>query len=119
MGVRSPLFITFWKGMVMSTNVFVKSGRVTDLVPAGTTSTFTGNWMYKDAPKAAIQVVATAAATVVFDVSNDGVNAIATALGTVTLAASGSDGFTTDAPWKYIRARATANAGALSIYMSV
>ena len=109
----------FGKGMEMSANVFVKSGRVTDLVPAGTASTFTGNWMYKDAPKAAIQVVATAAATVVFDVSNDGVNAIATALGTVTLAASGSDGFTTDAPWKYIRARATANAGALSIYMSV
>lgn len=105
--------------MEMGSNVFVKSGRVTDLVPAGTTSTFTGNWMYKDAPKSSIQVVATAAATVVFDVSNDGVNAVATALGTVTLAAAGSDGFTTDAPWKYIRARATANDGTVSIYMSV
>jgi len=105
--------------MEMSENVFVKSGRVLKIVPEGTTSTFTGAWMFKDAPKAAIQVVATDAATVVFDVSNDGVNAVATVLGTVTLAAAGSDGFTTDAPWKYIRARATANAGALSIYMSV
>lgn len=103
----------------MSSNVFVKSGRVTDMVPAGSTSTFTGNWMYKDAPKSAIQVVATAAATVVFDVSNDGTNACATPLGTVTLAAAGSDGFTTDAPWKYVRARVTANSGAVSVYMSV
>jgi len=103
----------------MSENVFVKSGRVTNLVPDNSELTFTGNWMYKDAPKSAIQVVSTAAATVVFDVSNDGANAVATALGTVTLAAAGSDGFTTDAPWKYIRARVTANTGAVSIYMSV
>ena len=103
----------------MSQNVFVKSGRVVNLVPDGTTSTFTGNWMYKDAPKAAIQVVATGAATVVFEVSNDGVNACATALATVTLGAAGSDGFTTDAPWKYVRARATTNATAVNITMSV
>lgn len=103
----------------MSNNVFVKSGRVTNLIPNGTTTTLTGNWMYKDAPKSAIQVVATAAATVVFEVSNDGTNAVATALGTVTLAAAGSDGFTTDAPWKFVRARITANSGAVSIYMSV
>lgn len=103
----------------MSTNVFVRSGRVMDLVSEAKTGTFTGDWVFKDAPKAAIQVVATGAATVVFDVSNDGVNALATTLGTVTLAAAGSDGFTTDAPWKYIRARATANAGALTVKMSI
>lgn len=101
----------------MSSNVFVKSGRVSDLLTTATTAT--GDWKFKDAPKAAIQVVATAAATVVFDVSNDGTNAIATTLGTVTLAAAGSDGFTTDAPWKYIRARVTANSGTVTVTMSV
>lgn len=103
----------------MSENVFVKSGRVTNLIPDGTKTTLTGNWMYKDAPKSAIQVVADKAATVVFDVSNDGVNAVATVLGTVTLAAAGSDGFTTDAPWKYIRARVTYNTGTVNVTMSV
>lgn len=103
----------------MGTNVFVKSGRVTDIVSASSSGTSTGGWVYKDAPKSAVQVVATGAATVVFDVSNDGTNACATTLATVTLAAAGSDGFTTDAPWKYIRARITANAGLVSIYMSV
>jgi len=103
----------------MSENVFVKSGRVTNLIPDGTSTTLTGSWVYKDAPKSALQVVASAAATVVFDVSNDGVNAVATALGTVTLAAAGSDGFTTDAPWKYIRARITANSGTVNVTMSV
>ena len=101
----------------MSSNVFVKSGRVSDLLTTDTTAT--GDWKFKDAPKAAIQVVATAAATVVFEVSNDGTNAIATTLGTVTLAAAGSDGFTTDAPWKYIRARVTANSGTVTVTMSV
>lgn len=103
----------------MSENVFVKSGRVTNLVPDGTSTTLTGNWMYKDAPKGAIQVVATAAATVEFEVSNDGINAVDTLLGTVTLAGAGSDGFTTDAPWKYIRAVVTANSGTVNVTMSV
>lgn len=103
----------------MSENVFVKSGRVTNIVPDTTAGTITGDWRYKDAPKAAFQVVATAAATVVFEVSNDGVNALATSMGTVTLAAAGSDGFTTDSPWKFVRARVTANAGTINVTMSV
>lgn len=102
----------------MSQNVFVKSGRVVDIL-AATTGTATGAWMYKDAPAASFQVVSTASATVVFDVSNDGVNAVATTLGTVTLAAAGSDGFTTNAPWKYVRARVTANAGTVNVLMCV
>ena len=102
----------------MANNVFVKSGRVMDML-AATAGALTGNWIYKDAPKSAIQVVATAAATVVFDVSNDGVNAVATTLGTVTLVGAGSDGFTTDAPWKFIRARVTANSGTVNVTMSV
>ena len=104
----------------MSNNVFVKSGRVVDLVPnVGVGTTGAQPWMFKDAPKSAIQVVTTAAATIVFEVSNNGVNAIATTLATVSLAAAGSDGFTTDAPWKYIRANITSNSGIVNIYMSV
>lgn len=98
----------------MSHNVWVKSGRVIDLL-ASTSGTPTGDWMFKDAPLTSIQAVSTAAATVVIDVSNDGVNAAATALGTITLGGAGSDGFTTNAPWKYVRARVTANAGTVSV----
>ncbi len=101
----------------MGSNVFVKSGTILTLL-AVSSGTPTGSWMFKDAPKTAIQVVATGAATVVFEVSNDGINAVATTLGTVTLAAAGSDGFTTDAPWKYIRARVTANAANVSVIAS-
>ena len=101
----------------MSENVFVKSGRVIDIL-AVQSGTPTGSWMFKDAPKTAIQAVSTAAATIVIEASNDGVNAIATALGTITLAGAGSDGFTTDAPWKYIRARVTSNAGNVNVLVS-
>ena len=104
----------------MAENVFVKSGRVMDVVPAaGVSGTPTGAWVFKDAPNASFQVVATAAATVVFEVSNDGINAVATALGTVTLAGAGSDGFATNAAWKYVRARITSNSGVVNVYMCV
>ena len=99
----------------MSQNVYVRSGQVMDILAPTAAATITGPWMYKDAPKSTLQVVATAAATVVIEVSNDGVNAIATALGTVTLAGAGSDGFPIDAPWKYIRARVTANSGTVNV----
>ena len=71
------------EGFGMSMNTFVKSGRVTDILEPST-GTPTGDWKFKDAPKSAFQVVADAAATVVLEVSNDGVNPIATLLGTVT-----------------------------------
>jgi hypothetical protein len=113
----------------MNQNVFVKSGRVTDILPStGTTTTATGSWYWKDAPKSAIQasVVGTGAvsATIILEVSNDGVNAVSTALGTITLTGttSVSDGFTTDAPWKYLRARITAVSGTgatVNVNMSV
>ena len=102
----------------MSMNVFIKSGYVRDLLPLGTSGTPTGSWMFKDAPVVAIQVTATGAATVVFEASNDGVNTVATALGTVTLAGAGSDGLVTaNTPYKFIRARVTANAGTLGVNM--
>ena len=97
-------------------NVWVKSGKVHDLIQ-GATTTVTGDWKFKDAPKASIQATVSGtgavSATVVIDVSNDGVNATATPAGTITLSGttSYSDGFVTDSPWKYIRAHITAISG--------
>lgn len=96
----------------MSSNVFVKSGRVLDILPvAGVTTNVTGNWYFKDAPNAGIQAVLTGGAgtlgaTITIQVSNDGVNPCATAAGVITLSGTGtqSDGFATNAAWKYIRA---------------
>ena len=102
----------------MSQNVYVRSGMVSDLL-ALSTGTPTGDWKFKDAPQTTVQAVASAAATIVIEVSNDGVNAVATPLGTITLAAAGSDGFTTSAPWKFIRARVTANAGNVNVLTCV
>lgn len=101
-----------------SQDVWVKSGAVRNILPQDqTTTTLTGAWMFKDAPNASYQVVVsgtgTVTATVIFDVSNDGINAVTTTLGTVTLSGTttASDGFTTSAPWKYVRARVTAITG--------
>lgn len=57
------------------------------------------------------------AATIVVEATNfdDAANGDWTTLGTITLtlgATSTSDGFTSDAPWKYVRARITAISGA-------
>ena len=98
-------------------DVYLKCGRATDLLGTGTTTTATGNTQPKDAVYASFQatVVGTGAvtATVVIDCSNDGTNWCATALGTITLSGttSSSDGFTTSAAWKYVRARVTAVSG--------
>lgn len=102
----------------MSNNVWVKSGKVMDLLPnAGVTSTTTGDGRYKDSPYTSFQatVVGSGAvtATVAIDGSNDGVYWCSTVLGTITLSGttSASDGFVTIAPWKFVRARVTAISG--------
>lgn len=102
----------------MGSNVFLKSGTVRNMFPdTGVTTTATSNRVYKDSPKTTIQAIVTGTgavtATVVIDVSNDGDNWCSTVLGTITLSGttSSADGFTTDAPWKYMRARVTAISG--------
>lgn len=77
-----------------------------------------GPWLYKESPYAAFQInvdgtAGTQTATVVIEVSNDGVHPVATVLGTISLSGTltASDGFTTIASWKYIRARVTAISG--------
>jgi hypothetical protein len=110
-------------------NVWIKSGTTRNLfTEPGVTTTVTGNAAYKDSPFATFQatVVGTGAvtATVVLDVSNDGVYWVSTVLGTITLSGttSSSDGFTTTAPWKFVRARVTAISGTnaiVQVYMGV
>lgn len=110
-------------------NVWVKSGKVMNLFPgSGVTSTGAGNFVYKDAPKATFQAIVSGTgavtATVTIEYSNDGVNACSTVGGTITLSGttSSTDGFTSDAPWKYVRANVTAVSGTgatVQVYMGV
>ena len=113
-------------------NVWVKSGTVRNMYPEpGVISggTLTGAWLYKDSPTATFQAnvvgTGTVSATVVIEYSNDGVYACATVGGTITLSGttSSTDGFTSTSPWKYVRARTTANpsgtGATVQVYMGV
>lgn len=103
----------------MSSNVWIKSGTVRNGFPGtGVTITGAGAFLYKDSPEATFQATVTGTgavtATVTIEFSNDGVNALSTVGGTITLSGTttSSDGFTTAAaPWKYWRANVTAISG--------
>jgi hypothetical protein len=108
-------------------NVNLKSGYVHNIMRDETTDT-SGDWHYKDSPYAAFQatVAGTGAvtATVAIEVSNDGVNAVDTVMGTITLSGttSHSDGFTSVSPWKYVRAvttNVTGTGATVNVLMSV
>lgn len=109
-------------------NVNLKSGYVHDLMKNVTTNS-TGGWKYKDSPHATFHAVLTGTgavtATITIEVSNDGVNAVSTAAGTITLNGSApqSDGFTTQhSPWKYVRAvttNVTGTGATVNVYMGV
>lgn len=113
----------------MGSNVWVKSGTVRNMyVEPGTTTTATSIVCYKDSPYTTFQanVTGTGAvtATVVIDVSNDGTYWCSTVMGTITLSGttSSTDGFTSAAPWKFVRARVTAISGTgatVQVYMGV
>lgn len=110
-------------------NVWVKSGRVMNLFAgSGVTVTGAGSFVYKDSPTSTFQAVVSGTgavtATVTIEYSNDGVNALSTVGGTITLSGTttASDGFTSDAPWKYVRANVTAVSGTgatVQVYMGV
>ncbi len=109
----------------MSMNVWVKSGRVFNLTPvAGITTAVptNGTPIYKDSPYAAFQAIVTGTGAVSATVLIQGSNEEATWLGTKsnwitigTISLSGTttatDGLTTIAPWKYMRASVTAISG--------
>ena len=96
--------------------VRITSGRVVPIL-TGATGTGAGSGHYKDSPYSTYQATVTGtgavSATVAIEVSNDNTNWCSTAMGTITLSGttSSSDGFTTAAPWKYIRANVTAISG--------
>lgn len=101
-------------------NVWIKSGTVRNLLgtnDVGVTVTGTGTWRYKDSPNATFQGVVTGTgavtATINIEYSNDGINAISTTGGTITLSGttSSSDGFTSSSPWKFVRANVTTLTG--------
>jgi len=72
---------------------------------------------YKDSPYTTFQAVVigsgTVTATIVIECSNDGLYWCSTPLGTIVLSGTtfNSDGFITQAPWKYVRAKVTAISG--------
>ena len=110
-------------------NVWVKSGKIYNLFPEpGVLVTGAGTKIYKDSPYATFQAVLTGTgavtATVTIEVSNDGTNWGATVMGTITLSGTNavSDGFTTVAPWRFVRANVTAISGTaatVQVYMGV
>lgn len=112
----------------MSSNVWLKSGKVYNLLGTGVTSTGAGIGVYKDSPYSTFHGVVTGtgavAATINIEVSNDGVTWCSTVMGTITLSGttSSADGFTSQAPWKYVRANVTAISGTdatAQVYMGV
>lgn len=109
----------------MSMNAWIKSGKVYELTPAAgiTTATPTyGTPVYKDSPYASFQAIETGTgavtATVIVQASNDEATYKGNASNWITIATitlsgttSTTDGFTTVAPWKYVRAGVTAISG--------
>jgi hypothetical protein len=110
-------------------NVWIKCGAVRNLLTEpGRTTTGTGNFVYKDSPLACFQGVVSGTgavtATINIEYSNDGINACSTVAGTISLSGTtvSSDGFTSEAPWKFVRANVTAISGTgatVQVYMGV
>lgn len=106
----------------MSENVWLKCGKVYNLVSQDIppTGAITGSWLYKDSPHSSFQATVNGTgavgATVTIQVSNDGINAVATALGTITLSGTtvASDGFAVTSSWKYVRTVISAPSGTIS-----
>jgi len=98
-------------------NVRIASGRIYQLLGKdGVVANGNGEGVYKDSPYSTFQATVTGTgavgATVDIEVTNqvdengDPINWCATPMGTITLTGttSASDGFTTIAPWKFVRA---------------
>ena len=83
--------------------------------------------VYKESPYSSFQAIVTAAgsATVLIQVTNEdatfvGTNSNWVTMGTITLTSVLlTDGFTTIAPWRYVRASVTAVSGTVQIIMGV
>jgi len=87
-----------------------------------TSAPATGNAIFKASPGSTFQLIAAAAATAIIEVTNEDATAAGTnsnwiTMGTITLAGAGTDGFMTQACWKWVRARITAASAATSVLM--
>lgn len=83
-------------------------------------ATATGWWQPKSATFSSYQLISTAAATVVIEATNENPIPQGTAgnpvlLGTITNAGAGGGGFSTQADWRYVRARITSNSGIVNV----
>ncbi len=84
---------------------------------AGATATGAGSWIRRRDAGTSFQAIVTGTgavtATIDIEASNDGVNALETAHGTITLSGTGSatDGFGSVSKWLYVRANVTALTG--------
>lgn len=97
-------------------NVRISSGRVYQLFGTGLNADGNGEGTYKDSPYSTFQATVTGTGAVTATVtiqctnqvnaSGEPTNWCTTPLGTIVLTGttSTSDGFTTAAPWKYVRA---------------
>lgn len=83
----------------------------------GATATGAGEWVRRRDVDSSFQAVVTGdgavSAEISIEASNDGVNALETAHGTITLSGTdvSSDGFETSSRWLYVRANVTALSG--------
>jgi len=78
----------------------------------------------KESPWATFQLISAAAATCIIQGSNEDLTSVGTnsnwvALGTITLTGAGTDGFTTEAPWRWVRASVTVASATTSVLMGV
>jgi len=112
----------------MSRDVYLKCGELPRYFRFGTVNFTNGVAnslaIYKESPYSVFQVIAAAAATVKIQGSNEiatgeGVNSNWVDIGTVTLAAAGTDAVVVNAPWRYVRASVTAATAKTEILMGV
>lgn len=87
-----------------------------------TSAVSVGDWIYKETVFTTFQLISEDAAVCSIEATNDVNTAQGNAnntvlLGTITLAAAGSDGFTTDALWRWVRANVTAAVAPTSVLM--
>jgi|SRR5882672_10268663 len=111
----------------MTTVTVVPGGRSNDMPVAAAALTTsipaTGNAIPKASTYSTYQVITTATATVVIEATNEGLmdqgSSTWVTLGTITLAAPGSDGFATASNWRWVRARVTACTGPTNVVQGI
>lgn len=118
----------------MSTDVYIKSGEQPRYFAFSgvnsTTSVAASAAIYKESPYSSFQVIVTGvgavSATVAIQVSNENATGQGTKTNWITIGTispsgttTATDGFTTLAPWRFVRANVTAVTGTAEVIMGV